>query len=353
MDPLRPFAALLAGALAPLALAQTTEDFGAAYSFAERRPRTRVEETIDRLLPSIVKVHGASGLSTIKSYASGIVVSDKGHILTLDQVLVQQDRTRVVLYDGSVHRARVLPEDEKLGVRLLKIDPAEVEGGLHPVWPPDGDGPLFRTGQFVVSLGNCFRLAEFSEKVSATFGVVNGRANTALRYRLSDEAFEGDLILTDACNNPGHYGGGLFDLDGNWIGLNMRLLESKETNTMLSAAIPSRDLLPYLREYVHGVERTEETVVKRPVWTGIVLFDRAGRTSPPAYVDRVIADSPAAALGLRPDDLIVRIDEFSVRSCKEYADILGKYGPGDTVQVTYKRGTGVLVGQLTLAEDKR
>ena len=64
------------------------EDFGKAYSFAERKPKTAVESVIDRLLPSIVKVHGASGLATIQPYASGIVVSEQGHILTLDQILV-------------------------------------------------------------------------------------------------------------------------------------------------------------------------------------------------------------------------------------------------------------------------
>jgi serine protease Do len=330
-----------------------TQDFGAAYSFAERRPRTRVEQVVDRLLPSIVKVQGASGLSTINPSATGIVVSEQGHILTLDQILVQKDRTRVVLYDGSVHQAELLPEEPSLRVRLLKIDPAEVEGKLQPLWPPAGDQPYFRTGQFVVSLGNCFRLAEFSEKISATFGVVVGRANTALRYRLSDVKYDGDLILTDACNNPGHYGGGLFDLQGNWLGLNMRLLESKETNTMLSAAIPSRDLLPYLAEYIHGKAPPESARAVRPVYTGIVLFQQAGRESPPAYVDRVIADSPATRAGLRPDDLIVRIDDYSIRSCKEFREILTKFAPGQTVQVTYKRGTKIVQTPLQLGEEKQ
>ncbi len=329
-----------------------TEDFGEAYSFAERRPRTRIEQVVDRLLPSIVKVHGASGLATIKSYAAGVVVSDRGHIITLDQVLVQKDRTRVVLYDGSVHRARVLSADPVRKVVMLKINPADVVGELRPIWPPADDRPLYRTGQFVLSLGNCFRLAEFSEKVSATFGVVNGKANTALRYRLADEKFDGDLILTDACNNPGHYGGGLFDLDGRWIGLNMRLLESKETNTMLSAAIPSRDLLPYLEEIVHGKVEEEVAETNQPVFTGIVLFEKAGRTSPPAYVDRIRRNSPGDRAGLVPDDLIVRIDDYSVRSCKEFRDVLSKYSPGQAVTLTYKRGSRIKQAKLQLEEEK-
>jgi len=328
-------------------------DFGKAYSFDERKPKTQIERTVDKLMPSIVKIHGASGLATIKSYATGIIVSDQGHIVTLDQILLQKDRTRVVLYDGSVHEAILYPADEKLLVRILKIDPEEVDGKLQPLWPPSEEQATYRNGQFVVSLGNSFRLAEFSEKVSATFGVVVGKANTALRYRMADVKYDNDIILTDACNNPGHYGGGLFTLDGRWIGLNMRLLDSKETNTMLSAAIPSRDLLPYLEERVLGKKREVETDKVVPVWTGITLFEQAGRQSPPAYVERVKRDSPGRTLGLRVDDLIVRIDDFSIRSCSELRSVLKKYVPGQTVKVMWKRGTRVMTGDMTLSEEPK
>lgn len=328
-----------------------TEDFGKAYSFAGRQPSTKVEQVIDRVLPSLVKIHGASGLATISAFATGVIVSKEGHVLTIDQIMIQKDRTRVVLYDGSVHQAMLLPEDSKLKVRLLKIDPEFVPGGLQPLWPPAAPEASFRTGQFVVSVGNCFRLAEFSEKLSATFGVVVGRANTALRYRLADVAYDGDLILTDACNNPGHYGGGLFTLDGRWIGLNTKLLDSKETNTMVSAAIPTRDLLPYLEEHVLGKIAVSAPTAKVPAWTGVVLFEQAGRQSPPAYVERVVAGSPAAKLGLRIDDLIVRLDDYSIRTCREFREVLGKLAPGRPVKVTWKRGTDVLTGVMVLTEE--
>ncbi|MFY9343305.1 MAG: trypsin-like peptidase domain-containing protein [Planctomycetota bacterium] len=331
------------------AVPAASQDFGKAYSFAERAPGSQVERTIDTLLPSIVKIHGASGLATISAFASGILVSKDGHILTVDQIMLQPERTRVVLYDGSVHVATLLPADDRLGVRLLKIDPQQVTGELRPLWP--GADTSFRTGQFVVSLGNCFRLAEFSEKVSATFGVVVGRANTALRYRMTDVKYDGDIILTDACNNPGHFGGGLFALDGRWLGLNLKLIDSKETNTMLSAAIPLTDLLPYLEEHVRGKPRSAAAPKGDPAWLGAVLFEQAGRQSPPAYVERVLPDSPAAKLGLRNDDLIVRLDDFSIRTCRELREMLGKFRPGQQVKVTWKRGTEVMTGEVELGKE--
>lgn len=339
------------GLLLAIALPAQVQDFGKAYSFEQRRPVTQVERTIDAVLPSLVKVHGASGLATIEPFATGVIVSKEGHVLTLDQIMLQPGRTRVVLFDGSVHQAEVLPPDPKLGVRLLKIDPSVVAGGLQPLWPPSAEQATFRSGQFVVSIGNCFRLAEFSEKLSATFGVVVGRANTALRYRMSDVKYDGDVILTDACNNPGHQGGGLFTIDGRWIGLNLRLLDSKETNTMLSAAIPTRDLLPYLEERIHGKPREEVVTTKEKAWFGAVLFEQAGRQSPPAYVERVLPNSPAAQLGLRNDDMIVRLDDFSVRTCREFREVLGKFGAGQKVKVTWKRGTEVLTGEVELAKE--
>lgn len=335
------------------ALAAQTEDYGRAYSFAERAPETAVERTIDALLPSIVKIHGASGLATISAFASGVLVSKDGHVLTIDQIMLQPGRTRVVLYDGSVHQAALLPPDERLGVRLLKIDPAAVGGELRPLWPGSPEQASFRNGQFVVSLGNCFRLAEFSEKVSALFGVVVGRASTALRYRMVDSGYDGDVILTDASNNPGHQGGGLFALDGRWLGLNMRLLDSKETNTMLSAAIPVRDLLPYLEEQVLGLPRAAPEPPREPAWSGVVLFDQGGRQSPPAYVERALPGSPAEQLGLRADDLIVRIDDYPIRTCREFRDVIGRYAAGQKAKLTWKRGAEVRTGELVFAREPR
>lgn len=323
---------------------------GDAYAFDERAPRTLLEHVIDENLPSIVKVHGASGLSTIDPYASGVVVSDRGHILTLDLIMLQRDKTKVVLADGSVHAAELLPPETALGVRLLKIDPAALEAPLRPLRVVNS---IPNNGTFVVSIGNCFRLAEYSEKLSATFGVVTATARTSLRYQLRDVDYDGDLILTDAPNNPGHFGGALLTLDGHWIGLNTRIVESSETNTQVSAAIPTRDLRAYLARWIDG-EVADETADTEsgPGYHGIELFDQGGRRSPPAYIDRVRRGSPAAAIGLGPDDLIVRLDRYAIRSCAEFREVIAKFAPGHDVEVTFKRGTQVHRATMTLGAVK-
>ena len=158
------------------------QSFGEAYAFEERQPQTELERTIDRLLPSIVKVHGASGLSTIRAYASGVIVSAEGHILTLNLVMIQPGQTKVVLYDGSVHQAELLPSQDKLGLRLLKIDP---EGLAQPLTPlePRKSGDL-KNGTFAISLGNSFRLAGNSSP-SRTYPLV-GLPDSVVRNEFID-----------------------------------------------------------------------------------------------------------------------------------------------------------------------
>lgn len=341
---------VIAGAL----VGQDRETF---YAFNDRAPKTKLEKTISKVLPSIVKVHGASGLKTIQSYSTGIIVSKQGHILTLDLILVQVDRTKIVLHDGTVCEVDVYPAEEKCGVRMLKIKDADFKKLKKPLVPMSiSKKQKHRNGTFVVSLGNCFRLAEFSEKVSATLGVIVSRMNTGLRYRLMDVDYGGELIVTDAPNNPGHYGGGLFTIRGEWIGLNTKIVESTETNSQVSAAIPTSELAAYVERCIKkgraGAVEPEDEVVVVPVHHGIKLFDHGRRVSPPAYVERVKRGSPGRKVGLKPDDLIVKIDRHTIRTCKDFRRILKLYKPGQTVQVTFKRGTKIKQSNMTFEEVK-
>ena len=90
----------------------------------DRPAATHVEKLLESLFPMIVKVHGASGVSTIQGYMSGCLVSPKGHVLTIDHVMLQPAQTRVVLDDGTVCEATIVRRDEKLGVAMLQRAPS-------------------------------------------------------------------------------------------------------------------------------------------------------------------------------------------------------------------------------------
>jgi S1-C subfamily serine protease len=94
----------------------------------------------------------------------------------------------------------------------------------------------------------------------------------------------------------------------------------------------------------------EEEEPSEPPDHGIVLFERGLRRSPPAYVERVRGGSPAAAVGLRPDDLIVRVGETPVRTCAQFHAAMARLAPGDRVSLVFKRGSRVLQETITLGE---
>jgi serine protease Do len=282
--------------------------------------------------------------------------------MTIDHACLTNNEAKVVLNDGSVHAAKIRSKSTELGVVMLKIDPPMAAGEPRPLpflhvpaatelWP----------GRVLVSVGNAFRLAEFSEKPSATMGVMVAKVPLNLRFGMQDFAFPGEVIVTDAPNNPGVYGGGLFTLDGHWVGMMGPMVEAKETNTQISLAYPTEKLRLFIaaatgdRSAASELQAAAaaELEARKPVAHGVLLFDSGLRRSPPAYVDRVEPDSPAAGIGLRTDDLIVRLNEFPVRSCADFHRIIKTMKPGEPVDVTFKRGDEVMKRVMTLVEAKQ
>jgi len=324
-------------------------------------PDPAIENHLKPLFASVVKIYGASGFAGLENYASGLVVSDKGHILAWDHAMLTNLRGQVVLADGSEHDARVVARSEELGVVLLKIDPEGIpEDVLRPLELPT-EPETYEPGTPVLSIGNSYRIAEFEEWLSVTLGVVVSTVRSDLRLKLQKFPFQGDVLIVDAPSNPGTQGGGLFTVDGKLIGMLTPLIESRETNTQLSVVIPAFELSAFVAQFsgkrqlakdIVAVQKSRKKVYK-PVYTGIKLFDSGRRRSPPAYVDRVIPGSPAAKSKLRPDDLIVRINEFPVQNCVEYRRILREFGPGDRIDVTFKRGTRVDKVSIVLEEVKK
>ncbi len=322
-------------------------------------PKASVEARLDPLFSSVVKINGASGVRGIEGYGTGLVCSKEGHILTWNHIMLQPGQIKVTLRDGSVHEARIVRKQEELGVAMLKIDPRGKESLLEPLSFPEKEG-FAPTGTFVFSIGNANKLAEFEERLSVTMGVVVGVVSSDLRLNLRNFPYKGRVYLLDAPSNPGTQGGGVFTQDGRLLGLLAPLVESRETNTQLFLAIPSHALSSFvawclgdkkLARRIEEGRRDREAHGK--VFHGIVLFDTGRRRSPPAYIDRVLPRSPAREAGLRPDDLIVRIDDFPVRTCAEFRRVLRHYAPGTSVDVTFKRGARVMKVSMKLTEDRR
>ncbi len=312
---------------------QTPEaPFAEAVAYAQRR---------------CVKLYGAA-IGREHGYATGMIVSPSGDILTAEGIYLEGDRIRAVTADGRVHLARVQRRSESLRVALLAIDAAT------PAYFDLPEEPTVRPGDWTLAISNCFKAADGTEPLSVNLGVVSLRAALDTRRRAMDFDVAGEILLIDAItSNPGSPGGALVDDDGRPAGMIGKLLESESTGTRLNYAIPA-DLL---RRFLDGKpiidpaagDGDEDGPTGEP-YLGVRLFRMAGRKAP-AYIDRVIADSPAARAGLKKDDLLLAIDDRIVRHVSHYDQLLAALKPGQKVTLIVKRKQDVLEVALTVGAE--
>ncbi|MEX0776877.1 MAG: trypsin-like peptidase domain-containing protein [Phycisphaeraceae bacterium] len=294
-----------------------------------------------------VKLLGA-GIARESGNASGLIVSPDGDILTAQGVYIASPSLRVVLPDGSAHYAKVVRRSQRLQAVLLKIDVAT------PDYFDLGVDPSLANGDWVVAVANPFKVATGSEPMSANLGIMALRAQLDLKKKMQDVPYDGDVLLIDAItSNPGSPGGALVGIDGRLAGMIGKIIESKSSGTRLNYAVPADLLAAFVKgTLVEEPAATVAAAAGAPAETGIRIFMLGGKRAP-AYVDHVIEGSPAAAAGLRKDDLILGIDGQIVRDIREYQQLIAALVPGKTINIVIKRDRDVLSVPLTPAEGER
>ena len=331
MRTLRLFLLLIIGLIAsPHAGADETTDAAGPFAAA-----------IARAQSCCVKIYGGS-IGRSPGYATGILVSEKGEILTEQGTLLASSNLRVVLPDGSEHLAKVLRRSTDLQIALLQIDVATPNFfDLSPsVTPPD-------SGDWILAVSNAFKVADGEELLSVNLGVLNQRTRLEARRGVQDFPYNGDVFLLDAItSNPGAAGGAVVDVDGNLVGMIGKVIEGTATNTRLNYAVP-RDLL-------HGFLSGKEMPGTSPMIPasvvagdlGVRLFPLGGRKSP-AYIDRVLPNSPAAMVGIRADDLVVSLAGQPVRDVGDFQRIAETLPAGTEVVLEIKRRNELLSFKVT------
>ncbi len=300
--------------------------------------------------PSIVKVYGAGGFRGIPAYGTGVVVDPSGVIATAWSIALKTEGLKVTTDQGQRLEAKILRADPKHGIALLKVELGDQKLPALEL----GDSSALRPGDQVYGVGNAFDDATGDEKSAVMGGVVMAIAALEVRIGIEDGPPLGTVIITDVANNPGTQGGGLFTREGKLVGILGRLVESKETNSLINFAVPAATLKPFLEAALAGKEPKPDEPPRKlaPAETGIRLLDAHLTRSPPAYVDRVLPGSPADKAGVKPDDLVFRLDGHVVRSCRVFEDLLHEHGPGDKVKLVLKRQSSIVEVELELTARK-
>lgn len=321
----------------------------------------------------MVKLFGIGGFKGLPSYGSGILVSAQGHILTVNNHILNTPGILVHLYDGRQYQAKVLVREPELDVALLKID-EEVNALPHFDFEREAARPGAENGDWILAFSNQFKIALRNEPMSVQRGVVMALADLRGRRGIFDAPFSGDVYFLDviACN-PGAAGGIVTNRKGELLGILGRELKSTQTDTWINYAVPIQAAVDVQREDKDGKFKTEKVTMgsfvreamkgnyqastkrkfeDRGAYHGIILVVNAVSSTPP-YVEEVMVGSPAAKAGLQPDDLILYVGGEPVPTIKAFRETLKQYDPGREISLQFQRGNKLESVKLTLAKQPK
>ncbi|MHA1607153.1 MAG: S1C family serine protease [Candidatus Freyarchaeota archaeon] len=271
----------------------------------------------------------------VKGVGSGTIIDPKGYILTNNHVVRGARKIAVTLWNGEVLEGVLVGTCGVHDIAVIKVD----RDGL-PV-AELGDSDKLRVGQRVYAIGNPFGLAGGP---TVTSGVISALNRT---IEAETELLE-NLVQTDAAINPGNSGGPLVDLQGKVVAINTAIVPFAQG---IGFAIPINLAKKCSMEII------QERVSAKP-WIGIIglsLTERIARQYGLPLVNgvlvtRVVEGGPAQLAGIKPGDIILRMDGVVIRSVEDLLREIHKRKVGEAVRVDVLRGNERRVLELTLRE---
>jgi putative serine protease PepD len=305
-------------------------------------PSGSVEAVAEKVLPSVVQlqVRGRSSAGE----GSGFVISSDGLIVTNNHVVeptVDGGDIVAVFQDGTTAPATIVGRDPTSDVAVVR---AEGLSGLPTV--DLGRSDDLRVGQSLVAIGSPFELSG-----TVTAGIVSSlHRPTRAGGEDGSQATVLDAIQTDAAINPGNSGGPLVNMAGEVIGINSAIYsptaggESQGGSVGIGFAIP-----------IDQARRTADEIVKTGKATQTILgvTVRDGEQGGARIVD-VTAGGPGAKAGLKPGDVVTKLDERSIDTSDALVAAVRSHQPGDKVRLELSDGArtvdATLAGQQVETE---
>ncbi|WP_449136897.1 S1C family serine protease [Solobacterium moorei] len=274
------------------------------------------------------------GTYTTKAAGSGVIISKDGYIITNNHVISGAQKITVKTHDGTEYDAKLVGTDPKSDIAVLKVE----ANNLTPATL--GDSSKISVGDTAIAIGN--PLGTLGGTV--TDGIISA---TSRELVVNNESMK--LIQTNATINSGNSGGGLFDGNGNLIGI----VQSKDSGTSSSGAtieglgfaIPINDAMEVAEQLIKNGKVTDRATLGVYLQT---LTTQQGNYTPGVYVTNVIDGSGAQAAGLKPYDKIVGADGKEVSSYPDLSAILKTKKPGDTIDLTIERDGKQIQTTITL-----
>ncbi len=314
----------------PPAVTDLTLKEDSAVIDAVRKVRPAVVTVINLMQPH----RGFFGSSVPTASGSGIIIDNRGYVVTNQHVIDGEQSLQVIFADGTKADADVIGQDQTSDIAVIKIN------GKVPAVAQFGDSNSLEPGQVAIAIGS--PLGDFRGTV--TVGIVSG-----LNRSVGNQQ---GLIQTDAAINNGNSGGPLVNSLGQVIGINTLVVRSTSEGNVaegLGFAIPSnmvRDIAgqliakgkvdrPYIGVNYDSIDASVASSLNLASTNGVV-------------VTNVDPNSPASQAGLQENDVVLAIDGQTIDQDHSLSSILFTHKPGDKVTLVVWRDGKQMNVQLVL-----
>ncbi len=322
------------------------------------------EQVADKVGPSVVSVEAyyaaqAKNANTgknkiVEESGSGFIVTFPGqpgyYVLTNSHVIANAPLNQITLRmaDGRLLQPTKIWTDPETDVAVLAVNPQVKDLPAASL----GDSNATRVGQWVLAIGSPFGLSQ-----TVTHGIISARERGEVS--LGNTIRIKDFLQTDAAINPGSSGGPLVDMSGDVIGINTAIASHSGSSSGVAFSIPinlvkkvSQQLITYgtvPRGYL-GMQLARSFEPKDALTLGLTKLQGA-------WVEKIYPDTPAAAAGLQPNDVILRVESVEIKSDNHLINLISKLPAGQKVQLTVWRSRqtvtlNAVVGDWNKAQSK-
>jgi serine protease Do len=314
-------------AVVNIAVTKVTRSMPAA-GFGQSMPRGMPNSPLEEFFGRFFEMPGGPGMPGIpgtprgpqrsEGAGSGFVIDRDGYIVTNHHVVSDSEKVVVTFQDGEQLDATLVGQDPKTDLALLKV---EADRELPFVTFADSDKA--RVGEWVLAIGNPFGLGG-----TATAGIISARGRD-----IQSGPYD-DYMQIDAPINRGNSGGPVFNISGEVIGVNTAIFSPNGGNIGIGFAIPANQAASVVAQL------KDDGAVERG-WLGVQIQsidEDLAKTleldeAEGALVAEVMGDSPAAAAGFEPGDVVTRFGNAEIDSARTLSRVVAGHKPGDSVEV--------------------
>ncbi len=296
---------------------------------------TSLADVVEQVAPAVVTVVSRSS-NGMSGSGSGVIISEDGFIITNHHVVEGAIRLAVIYADGGRADAELIGSDPLADIAVIRVD------GAVPAVARVGNIETMRPGDTVIAIGS--PLGNFRNTVTA--GIIS-----ALNRSVGQ--MEG-LIQTDAAINSGNSGGPLLNLNGEVIGINTLVVRGDDFTSVAPAeglgfAVPTNVFLPVVNQLITtGSVSYPYLGISYVMIDGQIAAERNLPVQQGALITEVLPQTPAAAAGLQPNDIITAVNGKGFDQNNSLRLELIQYSPGDSVTLTVQRGSQQLTLPITL-----